>query len=179
MVTIDSNPLNDWGGWKVPEHVPLNICSDYTEEQYFKCMERDAFYSIDEIITLNNTSRQYFNNQSFYTVNMYGLAYSLMYNNTKIVPTSSMEKLWNLQKIDLNPKMWYSIRIFDPRLSYFSFNPDTIQRPSLKVTEGVKLIFLYLKVIELSLMSQIPHIHVHDAKISEQLETNFKNFISQ
>ena len=128
-------------------------------------MERDAFYSIDEIITLNNTSRQYFNNQSFYTVDMYGLAYSLIYNNTKTVPALSMEKLFNLPKIDLNPKMWYSIRIFDPKLSYFSFNPDTIQRPSLKVTKGVKNIFLFLKV-------NFRHIHVHELKISE-LETNF------
>ena len=109
-------------------------------------MEKDAFYSIDEIITVNNGSEKYFNNQSFYTVDMYGLAYSLIYNNTKTVPALSMEKLFNLPKIDLNPKMWYSIRIFDPKLSYFSFNPDTIQRPSLKVTKGVKNIFLFLKV---------------------------------
>ena len=179
MVTIDSNPLNDWGGWKVPEHIPLKICSNETGEPYFKCMEKYAFYSINEIITLNNFSEKYFNNQSFYTVDMYGLAYSLIYNNTKIMPASSMGQLWNLIKIDMNPEMWYSVRIFDPKLSYFSFNPDTIPRSLLKVTKDVKLIFLYLKVNELILMSHFPHIHVHEAKISEQFETNFKNFFSQ
>ena len=128
FVTIVSNPLNYWGGWKVSEHIPLYICSNKTGELYFQCIEKNAFYSIDEIITLDNISQNHFNNHSIYTTNIYGLAYYLHYNNTKIVPASSWEEVYNSPKFELNSEMWYYITIFDPKLSYFSFNPDTIPR---------------------------------------------------
>ena len=162
MITLAALNPSSAAGWK------SNNCITESKDELFDCMEENAYFIHDILISKENhkfqpvykkdkivglfaaATNQSVEIQTYYVANSNGLVHILQAKPgviTKNSPTTI--------NIYLNSSVSYFIVINDPKVSIPSGMPDTVPRLLLSIDEGAGMIYLNLKVMEVHYFDKI------------------------
>ena len=132
-LTIYSTNPSSKLGYKSSNVTP---CSNKLGDQYFHCMENEAF-SQEDIFPYG---MNHLNVHPYFADETNGLIQSVKMDSG-VISTKAMSTL----KIQFNPNMTYTILITDPLLQFFNSNPNTVPRTILRMEKSAGYVTLFLK----------------------------------
>ena len=172
-------------GWKI------NNCVLEKNDQLFKCMEKNAYFVRDILISKENqfkpvyekdrivrlfsdATNQSIEIQTYYVTNSNGLAHILKPEAGVI--TKNISTTLN---IDLNMNMSYFVLISDPKISIPSVMTDTLPRFMVRIGEGAGTIFLNIKVLAIYDLIPFKNIILHDSPYDTKIITGPKAHVKK